>query len=1383
MGYLGHVDASFVDRAQIECSSCRHTYGARIWLVVDATRHPELILHKMLFTATCPHCGHTEELDYPLLLYIAGADPPLLFSPPPGWELSMVQDQVERLVDSMREPLGEVWREEWLTETLPVIRHSLMASAVENSQNIRSILEAEELLQKASECADAYRRDSDSQHLDQAIGVWEQLWASRLLDAVTSEYRLRLLNDGAHAYIQRYWARGDRNDLRIAMSTWETVVAKTESDSPERPARLSNLGIALSDWFDYCNDSAYLDRAITAYAEAVADTPDLSANLAAYQTNLGTGLLTRFETQGNAEDLEGAVESFQQAVDLTPEDSELRPGRLSNLGNGLIQLYTLCADLPVLEEAIVMYELAIDGIGKAAPMRARYQSNLASALALRHAHTGKRDDLDSAIDLMQNALAKTPGHALDRPRLLTNYGGALLERYEGYGEPDDLEQAVGTGEEAAACMVQGRDRAAALHNLGKALWARFQRTSDEGDLKHAVVKLREAAESCTDSNPSLPMYLDSLANALTDLHMITGDKNVLIRALDAYRRAADLPIGGVNDHADTLSNRGSALLALYELEGDASCLSEALGLVREAVDATPAKSPKRPRLLSNLATALNRRYAQSGELHTLEAAAGLLTEAVAACSDKSPNRHAYANNLGNTYGLLYEHSQSIEHLRRAVKAYHLAMGGLSQSSPHWPGYRNNLGNVLSRLHAITGESDMLMQAVAHHRAAVDATATGLSQRAGYLANLGTVLLELYEASRSEDDLRGAIDALEKALRAAPRSPERPGHKAVLGQALSHRFLRSRRKRDRRRAIRTFREACEEGLIYAPSATLQSARLWSNLAENLEDWPGVSEAVAFGALAAESLYARQLRRQHKRTWLRDSRDIAAAGAYALAKLGRQEDACLLLEQDRARLMSEVLERDTAQLDELQNRAPELHARYVEAALHLRWLESEDILQTRVLPDGSTIVDALSSAHARFGEVVAEIKQSGVVEDLFARCSIETIREAAHRVPLVYMTPAANGCASLIVWPEGNVSTVFSDGVTDASLRQRLHGDGGQEIGYAGHYQAWRREMDDLELRQAWRDDLEGVIGWLRDNLMRPLAYALANRGMEQATLVPQGLLSMLPLHAACESLTCAYAPNARTLTARVRVPEPESTGHWLFVENPNPCGHLNLALSSIETSKVCAMSDAKSSQIKGHEATVQRVLASLAKHDLWHIATHGQSDQQRALDSFVLLANEKKLDLRNMLALRASARLAVLSACETAISDKDLPNEVISMATGMLQVGARCVASALWAVEDLSTALLVRRFYAEMLGHVDGSRRTIAEALHQAQRWLRNLNMEETKALLIDLMADPTIDTAAQIALLGHFVSIGSRGERPFSHPYYWAGMCVSGDGFHTIPAS
>src|SRR5256885_3654725 len=66
---------------------------------------------------------------------------------------------------------------------------------------------------------------------------------------------------------------------------------------------------------------------------------------------------------------------------------------------------------------------------------------------------------------------------------------------------------------------------------------------------------------------------------------------------------------------------------------------------------------------------------------------------------------------------------------------------------------------------------------------------------------------------------------------------------------------------------------------------------------------------------------------------------------------------------------------------------------------------------------------------------------------------------------------------------------------------------------------------------------------------------------------------------------------------------------------------------------------------------------------------------------------------------------------TTLFRSDRIDEYVNLPTGFLFAGAPCVVSSLWAVYDLSSALVMDRFHQEWLGG-----RSVGAALREAQRW-------------------------------------------------------------------
>jgi CHAT domain-containing protein len=163
---------------------------------------------------------------------------------------------------------------------------------------------------------------------------------------------------------------------------------------------------------------------------------------------------------------------------------------------------------------------------------------------------------------------------------------------------------------------------------------------------------------------------------------------------------------------------------------------------------------------------------------------------------------------------------------------------------------------------------------------------------------------------------------------------------------------------------------------------------------------------------------------------------------------------------------------------------------------------------------------------------------------------------------------------------------------------------------------------------------------------------------------------------------------------------------------------------------------------------------------------------RPLESGLLLAQDDWLTLRDLLAQRIpGSRLAVLSACETGIPGTELPDEVIGLPTGLQQVGVAGVIASLWSVSDISTALLVTRFYHLWRG--DGLEPP--EALRQAQIWLRDTTNGEKKAYFQQFLPEFSPKQELMQHMFRHvaeqfyrFFVFEDNDTKAFAHPFYWA---------------
>jgi CHAT domain-containing protein len=105
-------------------------------------------------------------------------------------------------------------------------------------------------------------------------------------------------------------------------------------------------------------------------------------------------------------------------------------------------------------------------------------------------------------------------------------------------------------------------------------------------------------------------------------------------------------------------------------------------------------------------------------------------------------------------------------------------------------------------------------------------------------------------------------------------------------------------------------------------------------------------------------------------------------------------------------------------------------------------------------------------------------------------------------------------------------------------------------------------------------------------------------------------------------------------------------------------------------------------------------------------------------------------------------------------------------------GARSVVLSLWKVDDEATALLMTRFYQNLLGRRAGlgARVTKAAALDEAKSWLRRLSQAD-----LDSFRSSRPLRGVEEDLAPAIRVVPGKIERPFEHPFFWAAFILIGD--------
>jgi CHAT domain-containing protein len=957
--------------------------------------------------------------------------------------------------------------------------------------------------------------------------------------------------------------------------------------------------------------------------------------------------------------------------------------------------------------------------------------------------------------------AKKGNDKIDIPALFQadiKQANAAEARYEQGEGMEALDEAIAAWERIlnhpafAKANPEGELRFVVLNDSATTFMRRYGATGILADLNNALSCWEELESTVPSDSPYLPAIQNNLGLGFSNRYQRTGELTDLEKSIVMAQKAVDLTPEGSPDLHAPLNNLGNRLLDRYLRTGELTDLQESIAKIQKAVQLTPRSSPDLPKRLNNLGSCLSNRYRRTGDLTDLEDSIANTQEAV----DLTP-----------------------------------------KGSPYLPSRLNNLGSRLSYRYQHTGELTDLQEGLYYTKKAVKLTPVRSPDLPGYLTSLGSLLSYLYQRTNSLSDLDESIAKQQKAVDLTPKeSPELPKRLNNLGNCLSDRYKRTCDVADFQQAIAAYKKATQRGLEVQLEWGLNSASNWLRWAFERQAWPEVIEAYDYAYQASTRLVQIQSMRQHQESWLKESQGLAAHAAYAFAKQNQLTQATVTLERGLAQLLSEALARDRADLAQLKAQGHrDLYARYQQAVTD--WHEAQQFANAFAQPtpeQSEQIYQHFRTARETLDNTIAAIRQIDGYSDFLTAPGFTDIVAAVKDTALVYLVVTKAGGLALIVNEGSEITPVWLPELTEETLQHTLVSIESPDSGYFRAYKDWLTHPKKDSYRQQWSNSLETTTQLLWNQVMAPLIQALPTSA--PITLIPVGRLGLLPFHAAwsednntptgkryaLDVLTISYAPNARALTEARKVAQRVTADRLLAVDEPKPVTNnkgkaLPLPSSEYEVQTVVAKF-AQPHIFKHEAATRQAILAALPDCNVLHCSCHGSANLKKPLESALMMAHNESLTVKDFLELRLNGvRLATLSACETGMPGMTLPDEVVNLPTGLLQAGIAGVVASLWSVNDMSTALLMIKFYQEVLTRWQeyGTQASIAPALQAAQCWLRDATKEELQAWVNQL----TLTPAQRMQFMVFFSKMSEKPkpekpEKPFSAPFYWAAFCAIG---------
>lgn len=392
---------------------------------------------------------------------------------------------------------------------------------------------------------------------------------------------------------------------------------------------------------------------------------------------------------------------------------------------------------------------------------------------------------------------------------------------------------------------------------------------------------------------------------------------------------------------------------------------------------------------------------------------------------------------------------------------------------------------------------------------------------------------------------------------------------------------------------------------------------------------------------------------------------------------------------------------------------------------------------------------------------------------------------------------------------------------------------QSLPGSGRDGAWTADDGRLTTRlyQALHDrtvsqaERERLLEQVRRQRLEPLRKLLqAGDGLppiRRLLVVPTGSMAHLPVEVLAPAYTVSYIPSGSVFARLAERHRPLAGASLLALGDPifdpsdqtpaakpgeallvqRGTGHVRLPGTRSEVQALARLvGPDRTTLLLGSNASEQQLdrlneTGALARFRLVHLATHGEVDQATPARSALILAQDRlpdpleqacsgkkvydgRLRVGTILhAWKLDADLVALSACQTGLGKDTGGNGLLGFAQVLLHKGARSVVLSRWKVDDTATALLMGRFYENVLGRRDGLKGPLprAAALAEAKAWLQELSRDEAQKRAAAL-ADGTL--RGSVVPLRPLTSTSAKvpaGERPFAHPAYWSAFVLIGD--------
>ncbi|KAJ6568532.1 CHAT domain-containing protein [Mycena capillaripes] len=770
------------------------------------------------------------------------------------------------------------------------------------------------------------------------------------------------------------------------------------------------------------------------------------------------------------------------------------------------------------------------------------------------------------------------------------------------------------------------DRSGRVAALASALEAQFEHTDNLSDINDAVSMLQEEAMLISEDRGDRDGILETLGNSLLARFERIGDPEDITQSVSVFEKLVNIRSGDATGKSWALGNLGGALCRRFESYGAVGDINSSILVLENALRSSPDGHPDASTLLNNLGHSLRIRFDRFGHVGDINQAVQMFQDHMKHTADRA----SLFNNLGTCLSTRFRRLGNLKDIDEAIAMHEEGIRLTPDGVADKPSRLSNLGNCLLERFERRGDFDDLEKASQILDTAVQLISDDHPERSSLVRNLGNALFRRFQKQDSLDDLNKCVSLFKLAVSLTPEAhPNKPSRMNNYAEALAMRVDRLREFDDFADLMRLYLHAATSGIGPA-SDRFRAAERWAHYAQNFEETSG----------SALHAYSVGLNLLPEVAWLGLSitdrhHEILAAGHFvrnavaAAIAAGSCSRAIEWLEQGRSVIWGQLLNLRTPVLDRLKQDHPEVAER-------LLFLSTE--LEGAIIRGGHSAVDLSQPPIApRYHDYADErtrlLEQIRALEgfDRFLLPKeISELTGAAQSGPVVALNIRALRCDALIIpGPEEEILHVplteftLKDAETLADILATLvPGIGRNDRLYGGR---------------------QGSL-WLQ--IVKPVLCSLGMTGFR---------------------------------------PRPGFGGSQLLaVAQPSASGQAYLPGTKRELDLLALRATGKIPMVRLQRdtATVNAVKEGMRSSSWVHFACHGVQDISDPTQSALLLAGSSRLMLSDIIQLSLpQADFAFLSACQTATGAKDLQEEAVHLAAGMLLAGYRSVVATMWTIMD------------------------------------------------------------------------------------------------------